>query len=391
MPKLDRAQLNTLVWAGLGVVLAGWNGSILILELPAVANSFGAKVSDLSNLGSIVIFGAIGAWPLATLADHFGRRRLIAAGTGLFSLVSFATAFAPNLAALAAFRLMASCFENLVLGVATALIVEEAPAAQRGLAVSALALLFGAGQGIPVVVYPFIAPNWRVLFLAGGVGVLAAPFIWRRLPEGRAWKRAHISGSIFRLLLQPPWRRRILILAVSAVVGAVLGEPAGLFFTVYASRYLHLSPGVISVMIAAAAVCALLGYVAGGFLSDRFGRRVLGVTLGVITAVFTGGGFVAGTAGFIGANLLWSGFASADTPVIGAWSGELYPTRARATAEATGGVAGAVGGIIGLQLVGALSPGLGLGRAIAVVAVAGVASSLLLLLLPETKAKPLPD
>jgi MFS family permease len=242
-----------------------------------------------------------------------------------------------------------------------------------------------------VVVYPFIAPNWRVLFLAGGVGVLAAPFIWRRLPEGRAWKRAHISGSIFRLLLQPPWRRRILILAVSGVVGAVLGEPAGLFFTVYASRYLHLSPGVISVMIAAAAVCALLGYVAGGFLSDRFGRRVLGVTLGVITAVFTGGGFVAGTAGFIGANLLWSGFASADTPVIGAWSGELYPTRARATAEATGGVAGAVGGIIGLQLVGALSPGLGLGRAIAVVAVAGVASSLLLLLLPETKAKPLPD
>ncbi len=391
MPRLDGGQVRTLAWAGLAVVLAGWNGSILILELPAVANAFGARVSDLSNLGSIVIFGAIGAWPLATLADRFGRRRLIAVGTGLFSLVSFATAFAPNLAALAVLRLLASCFENLVLGVATALIVEEAPAAQRGLAVSALALLFGAGQGIPVVVYPFVAPSWRVLFLAGGVGVFAAPLIWRWLPEGRAWERAHISGSIFRLLLQPPWRRRIAILAASAAVGAILGEPAGLFFTVYASRYLHLSPGVISVMIAAAASCALLGYVAGGFLSDRFGRRILGVTLGVITSVFTGGGFVSGTAGFIGANLLWSGFASADTPVIGAWSGELYPTRARATAEATGGVAGAVGGIAGLQLVGALSPAIGLGRAIALVATAGVASSLFLLLLPETKGRPLPD
>ena len=391
MPKLDSGQVRTLAWAGLAVVLAGWNGSILVLELPAVANAFGARVSDLSNLGSIVIFGAIGAWPLATLADHFGRRRLIAVGTGLFSLVSIATAFAPSLTALAVLRLAASCFENLVLGVATAMIVEEAPPAQRGLAVSALALLFGAGQGIPVVVYPFIAPAWRVLFLAGGVGVLAAPLIWRGLPESRAWQRAHITSSTFRLLMQPPWRRRVLVIAASGVVGAILGEPAGLFFTVYASKTLHLSPGVISVMIGAAAACALAGYAAGGYLSDRFGRRFLGVTLGAITAVFTGAGFVTGTAGFITGNLLWSGFASAGTPVLGAWSGELYPTRARATAEATGGVAGALGGILGLQLVGALSPAIGLGNSIAVASAAGVASALVLLLLPETKGKPLPD
>jgi MFS family permease len=144
-------------------------------------------------------------------------------------------------------------------------------------------------------------------------------------------------------------------------------------------------------MIAAAAVCAILGYVAGGYLSDRFGRRILAVTLGVVTAAFTGVGFIAGTAGFIAANLLWSGFASAGTPVIGAWSGELYPTRARATAEATGGVAGTAGAIVGLQLVAVLSPHLGLGRAIAVVAIAGVASSLVLLMLPETRGRPLPD
>jgi MFS family permease len=391
MPRLDATQVRTLYWAGLAVVLAGWNGSILILELPAVANTYGARVSDLSNLGSIVVFGALGAWPLATLADRFGRRRLIALGVGLFCLISLATALAPNLTSLALLRLAASCFEGLVGGVATALIVEEAPPAHRGTALSLLALLFGAGQFIPVVVYPFIAPNWRLLFVAGGLGVVAAPLIWRGLPESRAWSRAHITGSTIRVLIQPPWRRRVLIVAASALVGSILGEPAGLFFTLYASRYLHLTPGIISWMIVAAAVCAIVGYVAGGYLSDRFGRRILGVTLGVITAAFTGGGFVAGTAGFIAANLLWSGFASAGTPVIGAWSGELYPTRARATAEATGGVAGTAGAIIGLQLVAVLSPHLGLGRAIALLTVAGVASSLVLLLLPETRGRPLPD
>lgn len=388
---LDRLQRDTLVWAGLAVVLAGWDGSVLVLELPAVAQSFGARVADISNLGSIVIFGAVGALPLATLADHFGRRRLIAAGVALFSLVNFATAFAPSLLALAAVRLTASCFENLVLGVVTALVVEEAPTARRGQAVSALALLFGLGQGIPVLIYPLVAPNWRVLFLAGGIGVLAAPLIWRRLPEGRAWQRAHVSGSTMRLLAQSPWRRRVLILAASVMVGTVLGEPAGLFFTVYASQTLHLSPFVISAMIVAAAVCALVGYVAGGYLSDRYGRRILGAGLGAVTAVFTGGGFISGAGGFIAGNLLWSGFASAGTPVMGAWSGELYPTRARATAEATGGVAAAMGGIIGLQIVGALSPVLGLGRSLAVLAAAGVLSAALLLLLPETRGRPLPD
>ncbi len=388
---LDSTQLRTLAWAGLAVVLAGWAGSVLVLELPAVAQNFGARVSDLSNLGSIVIFGAVGALPLATLADHFGRRRLIAVGVAAFSLVNVATAFAPNLETLAILRLAASCFENLVLGVTTALIVEEAPSGRRGQALSALALLFGAGQAIPVIVYPFVAPNWRFLFLAGGVGLVAAPLVWRNLPEGRAWQRAHISGSIVRLLAQSPWRRRVAIFAASAAVGAILGEPAGLFFTVFASQTLHLTPAVISVMIAASAAAALVGYVAGGYLSDRFGRRVLGVALGAVTAAFTGGGFVAGTPGFIGANILWSGFASAATPVIGAWSGELYPTRARATAEATSGVAGALGGIAGLQFVSAMSPAIGLGWSIAAASVAGIAASLVLLLLPETKARPLPD
>jgi len=388
---LDRVQRDTLLWAGLAVVLAGWDGSVLVLELPAVAQSFGARVADISNLGSIVIFGAIGALPLATLADHFGRRRLIAAGVALFSLVNFATAFVPSLLALAAMRLTASCFENLVLGVVTALVVEEAPRARRGQAVSALALLFGVGQGIPVLAYPLVAPNWRVLFLAGGIGVLAAPLIWRRLPEGRAWQRAHVSGSTMRLLAQSNWRRRVLILAASAMVGTILGEPAGLFFTVYASQTLHLSPFVISVMIVGAAVCALIGYVAGGYLSDRYGRRILGAALGAVTAVFTGAGFISGAGGFVAGNLLWSGFASAGTPVMGAWSGELYPTRARATAEATGGVAAAFGGIIGLQVVGALSPLIGLGHSLALLAGAGVLSAALLLLLPETRGRPLPD
>jgi MFS family permease len=96
-------------------------------------------------------------------------------------------------------------------------------------------------------------------------------------------------------------------------------------------------------------------------------------------------------AGFVVGNVLWSAIASAATPVFGAWSAELFPTRARATAQATGGVAAAVGSVAGLQAVGFLSQSFGLGRAIEVVGLAALAGAFLLFLLPETKQAPLPD
>lgn len=391
MIALDTRQRETLVWAGLAVVLVGFDGSVLVLALPAVANDFGAKVSALANLGSVLALGSIGALPLATLADHFGRRRLIAGAVAGFSIATFGSAFVTSLTGLAALRLVAVCFEALAGSVATALIVEESPSGRRGQAISALAILSGAGLLIVVVAYPLIAPHWRWLYLAGGLGLPAAPLIWLKLPEGRAWERVHVSASALRLLMQPPWRTRIAVLAGTTLLVALVLEPAGLLFTLFASRELRMSPATISVLIVASGSVAFPAYIAGGFLSDRFGRRIPGAVLTVVYSLFAGVSFVTGTAGFWVGNILWSAGASAATPVMGAWSGELYPTRARATAEATSGVAGAIGGIAGLQLVGALSGGLGLGGAIAIAGVAGAAGGVLLGLLPETKGRPLPD
>jgi len=389
--QLDSGQRNTLMWAGLAVVLSSFGGSVLILGLPAVATDFKADVPALSNLGSLLALGALGAFPLATLADHFGRRRLIAIGVAGFSAANLASAFAPNIAWLAAMRLVAVCFEALVGSVATALIVEEAPPTHRGLALSVLAVLGGSGLLIAIVAYPILAPHWRWLFIAASAGVVVAPLIWRLLPEGRAWERAHVSGSAIRLILSRPWRFRVGILACTTVLTALALEPAGLLYTLFASTTLNLSPAAISVVIFFSGVAALISYLAGGYLSDRYGRRVPGAALTAAYTAFTGLGFVTGVVGFVACNLLWSGFASAATPVMGAWSGELYPTRARATAEAVGAVAGSIGGIAGLQLVGLLSARLGLGGAIALASVVAMGGAAILLLLPETKGKPLPD
>lgn len=391
MVQLDRRQQVTLIWAGAAVVLSAFDGSVLVLALPAIAIDFHASTPALSDLGSVLAIGTLGALPLATLADRFGRRRLIAVGVAGFSIANFASAFAPTLAALAVLRLFAVCFEVLVSGVAIALVVEEAPSARRGQAVSVLALLSGFGTGVTVIAYPLLAPHWRWLFLAGGIGVLVAPFIWWLLPEGRTWLGIRVTGSALRLLMQRPWRRRLIVLAAMTALLAVLLEPAGLLFTVYASRVLSMSPVAISTLIVVSGVAGALCYLVGGYFTDRFGRRGPAIALTIATAAATSLSFATGARGFFIGNVLWSAFASAATPVFGAWSAELYPTRARATAEAASAVAASVGSIAGLQLVAALSASAGLGGAIELGGVAAIAGALILFLLPETKQQPLPE
>jgi MFS family permease len=383
-----------MVSAGLAVVLTAFDGSVLVLALPAIASDFHAKTPALSNLGSVLALGVLGSLPLATLADRFGRRRLIAVGVFGFSVANFLSGLATSLEALALLRLVAVCFETLVGGVATALVVEEAPAGLRGQAVSVLAVLAGLGTGVTVLAYPLIAPHWRILFLVGGVGVFFAPLIWIRLPEGRAWigaVRERVSGSALLLLFQPPWRRRVLVIAVMSALLAVLLQPAGLLYTVYATEVLLLSPFAISALIFVSGIAGGVSYLAGGYLSDRFGRRGPAIVLTVATAVAASLSFVTARLGFYTGNVLWSVFASAASPVFGAWTAELFPTRARATAEATTAVAAALGSVIGLQAVGLVAPAVGLGQAIELGGVVSLVGAALLFLLPETKQAPLPD
>ena len=391
MVELDRRQMVILIWASVAVVVTAFEGSVLVIAMPAVATEFHASTPGLADLGSVLAIGTLGALPLSTLADRFGRRRLIAIGVAGSSLANLASGFAPSIAVLAFFKLFAVCFEVVVAGVVTALVVEEAPAEHRGSAVSVIALLSGVGIFIVVVAYPLIAPHWRWLYYAGGVGLVLAPLIWWLLPESKTWQRAHVSGSALRLLMERPWRRRLLILAAMTGLLAVLLEPAGLLYTVYASFVLHWSTLAISILIVVSGIAGAVSYLGGGYLTDRFGRRGPAIALTVATAASTSLSFATGSIGFFAGNVLWSGFASASTPVFGAWSGELFPTRARATAEAAIAVLAAVGSIAGLQAVALLASTTGVGGAIQLGGVVAVAGALLLFLLPETKQQPLPE
>jgi MFS family permease len=362
-----------------------------VLGLPAIARDFNASVPQLADLGSGLQLGALLGLPLAMLADRLGRRRLLAASVLGFSLANAASAAAPGLAWLAAARVAAVGFETVAGAVATALVVEEVPGDRRGLAVAAITIAAGAGTGLTTLLYPVLAPHWRWLYLLGCVGIPLALALARFLPESRAWSAARPTGLPLRLLLQPPWRRRFAVAAAAAALGAVFFEPAGLLSALYASRDLRLSPALISTSFIISGFVSVPAFPLAGRLSDHFGRRRLAAGLGAVTAVLAAAAFSGSLPAYWLGLVLWSFFASASVPVVGAWYGELFPTRARATSESAATVMAALGGVAGLQLVAAAQPHLGLGRSIATVGAAGLVAAGLLLLLPETKGEPLPD
>ncbi|HUZ89629.1 MAG TPA: MFS transporter [Candidatus Acidoferrales bacterium] len=379
-----------LVLCSLACAAAGFSGSVLVLALPAVAHDFGARLGQIADLGSVLALGAVGAVPAAWAADRLGRRRVVPLAVACFSLADLGSGLAPSLAILSAFRLLAVASEIVALAVATAVVVEEFRSERRGAALAATAVSSGLGFGLATLAYPALAPDWRLLFLAGGLGLPLALVILLGLPESAAWADAPAIKSPVGRLVRPPWRSRLIIVAGVAILSAALYRPATLLVALHGSRDLNLSPTWISAVIVISGIVTAPAYLAGGAISDRWGRRTPAVALGIASALFTALTFGAGIAGYWAGSVGWSLWSSAQTPVIGAWFGELFPTRARATAETAASVAGALGGVAGLQLLARLETKLSLGGAVAALAILAVGGSALLLVLPDTAGEPLP-
>jgi len=387
---VSRRAWRLLLLAGLAAFLGEFDSATLPLALPAISADFRAPLGALSNLGSLLVLGGLLSIPMAALADRRGRTRLVALGVLGFSLADIASAFATGIPMLAACRFVAVAFEALVATIAPVIAVEEVPDQHRALGVAGLTFLAAAGGGLTTILYPFLAPQWRLLYLFGVVGIPVAVVIWLALPESRAWSAARHSERPLRVLLEPRWRARLLLLAVYSLLAVVTYEASSFYGVLYASRSLHLRPPAISAILVASGLVGAAGFLAGGWLSDRYGRRRLGVAFLLATAVFSGLAF-AGTVSAFAAGLVVSALAvGVAGPMTAAWFSELFPTRARATSQSLALGAGSVGAVLGLQAVAVLAPGSGLGRALMATALGLLVGALLLLRFPETRGQPLP-
>jgi MFS family permease len=348
-------------------LVAGFAQFGAVASLGDVARHFGHHTSTetiqsvVGLSGSVLGIGlailrlaSLGALPLASLADRWGRttvlRRTLLVGLVITALASLSPSYWVFVLCFALARPLLSTTSTIV-SVVTVELSSTKRRIDRLVIVSAGA---GIGAGLAAVIHGVIrgADSFRWLFALAIVPVFFIGPMLRRVPEP-AFRSD--DAPLARLGAVPAgMRARVVIVGVVVFIIGVVSGPASGFTFVYGERVLKISPEVVALVVALSAVTGLAGLLASRYCARVFGRRwtvVLGTLATAATASLAYGGgkdaFVLGyMSGVFAGGLL--------APAIAALSTELFAHRFRATAAGWIVVAGVLGATTGLLVFGVI-------------------------------------
>jgi EmrB/QacA subfamily drug resistance transporter len=193
----------TLVACVLASSLSFVEGSVLSVALPAIRTSYGAGAQEvqwvvnayLLPLSALLLLGG-------ALGDHFGRRRLLVIGTGIFAITSLICALAPSLPILLSARAAQGVGAALLLPNSLALLNAAFQGERRGRAVGIWAASGAAMAAIAPLIGGWLVSNvgWPAIFyinlpLALGAILLARRFVAESKEAGAG--RTDYAGALF--------------------------------------------------------------------------------------------------------------------------------------------------------------------------------------------------
>lgn len=421
-------EINSDQWRAFIAALLGWTLDAMDLLLFAFAVGSIGKVFNLSEamvgaLFSVTLFSsAFGGAVFGIISDYIGRVRALTYSILLYSAFTGLSAFSPNVA----FLLICRLFLGLGMGGEWAsgevLVAEKWPREHRGKVIGMVQSGWGLGYILAAVLATLIIPyfkegvtytipvigytidgidlGWRILFLVGVLPAFLVFYIRRHLREPEVWektrelkKEGKLSEKGQGFTLAQIFRPDLLRYTFTATLLTSLCMIAywGLYF--WLPQFLASEKGVGLdtkgfIWIIPINIGAFIGCNTFGFISDRLGRRPVFVAYLLIMAVlvwFFGhattlrevlilGPFI----GFFGTGF-YSGF--------GAIFSEIFPTRARGTAQGFCYNVGRGVSAVAPPLIGYLVGKYGFAVGLTTVSVFAVAAAIVVLTLPETRGK----
>lgn len=281
------------------LILAMW-ASILSTDLytpslPDLDRVFATTDRAVKLTMSVNFLGyAIGPLLVGPLADHFGRRRVLAVGMALFTALSLACAVAPDIGTLIVLRGLQGASGS----VASVLCVVLIRDLFRGPEAVKILSLYGASIGIAPAVGPLLggmihvwAGWWANFVLLGVLGGIAAAMVWRMIPEGGGGAPINLRLSLrrYRRLL-----RNTVFLRFALAIGATF---AGLFAYITVGPYLFIERfGVATEDYGFYYGASVIAYILGATVANRLAHRVSAYGLTKIGAMFG----IAGAMVFLG-------------------------------------------------------------------------------------------
>jgi putative MFS transporter len=296
---------------------------------------------------------------------------------------------------------MARVFLVAEWAVGTVYAAEEFPAERRGTFIGILHGLNGFGAVACAGLAPAMLSTrlgWRGVYLVGAMPLLLMAFARRSLEETRRFREqvANQAGEPrpFTRILRPPWRGRMLQLALVWGLTYMCSTTAITFWKEHAVGERGMTDAQVAGNVSIAAVVAMPLAFGAGKLIDRVGRRAGAVIIYAMMVLGTLGCYTLEARWMIIGSLICglSGITAVGV-VLGAFNAELFPTDLRADAFGwSNHLLGRVALVVSPLVVGYAATSIGWGRAVSLTAVFPcVALVLILILLPETRGRELEE
>src|SRR3569833_124668 len=204
------AQKHVVAATYLGWTLDAFDFFLLVFVLKDIAAEFHTEISSVTFAILLTLaMRPVGALIFGFAADRWGRRPPLMVDVLLYSVLEFASGFAPSLTVLIVLRALYGIAMGGEWGVGASLAMETIPARSRGLVSGLLQSGYPSGYFLASIVYGLLFPyiGWRGMFMVGVIPALLVLYIRRSVPESPAFnrERAAAGPGIFQVL-QSHWQ-----------------------------------------------------------------------------------------------------------------------------------------------------------------------------------------
>lgn len=393
-----------------GACAGGWALDAMDVQMysfviPTLIATWGITRGQAGTLGTVALLAsAAGGWMAGWVADRYGRVRTLQIAIAWFAVFTFLSGVAQDYRQLFVVRALLGVGFGGEWAAGAVLLGEVMRPEHRGKALGFMQAGWAVGWGVAALLYAVFfsilpaAAAWRVLFLVGILPAFLVFFVRRYVEEPDVYlkSRADLAArgdqpSILEIF-RPPLLRVTLLsgLLSTGAQGGYYAVTTWLPTFLRTERKLSVldSAGYLAVSI----VGAFFGYLSGGILADKIGRRltflVFAIGAGLIAVIYTSIPF--GDAAMLALGLPLGFFASGVFSAMGSFFTEQFPTRVRGVGQGFAYNIGRATGAFFPALVGVLSARIALGQAIGIfAAIAYATMALAAFLLPETRGKEL--
>ncbi|HWC62957.1 MAG TPA: MFS transporter [Rhizomicrobium sp.] len=331
-------QKRTVAASYLAWTLDAFDYFLLVFVLRDVAAQFATTITTIAFATTLTLaMRPLGAFIFGRLADRFGRRPVLMVNIGVYSLLSFATAFSPSVTGLLVIRALFGVGMGGIWGVASSLAMERINKEARGAVSGLLQSGYSAGYLLAALVYGILFPlvGWRGMFMVGILpAVILIPFILAAVPESPSFVKEEKKPSTFQVLRDHAGLALYAILLMTAFNFFSHGTQD--IYPTFLQRQHGLPPATVSSITILGNIGAILGCFLFGSLSQHFGRRRMMITSALLSIlVIYVWAFSEGLALLMLGAFLMQFFNQGAWSIIPAHLNELSPRAARGTFPGT--------------------------------------------------------